>query len=423
MTSPPPARLPGDLWRYLASVASSNLGDGIRFGALPLLTASITRDPIAVAAVTGITMLPWFLFGAVGGAIVDRTDRKRLIIVTQVARAGAVGILAAAIATDRAGLGLVYAVAFVIGLGEVLVDTASQAAIPQLAGDGSLEQANSRMVGAQLATGEIIGLPLGATLFGVAAVAPFAVDAATFVAGALLIATVRRPLQDERTEARQHLTRDVRDGFGFLWRHEFLRPAAIAVGLSNLAFTATSSLFVLLVVDVLDAPAIAFGILGAVGAIGGLLGSLLSRRIIDRFGRVGTLIGGGAVGIVAQGAIGLSPNVAFACGCFFVASFTIVATNVIGQSLRQAVTPDRLLGRVVASYRVIGLGGVPLGALIGGVIASFTGIRSVFAVSTAIGLIAVAMLERAVRHVPPALLAGTAAEPATRPVDQADAPE
>lgn len=414
MTSPTPGQLPGDFWRYLASVALSNLGDGIRLGALPLLAASITRDPIAVAAVTGITMLPWFVFGALGGAIVDRVDRKRLIIVIQLARTVAVGMLALAIAADREAMPLLYVVAFTIGVGEVLVDTASQAAIPQLARPGGLEQANARMVGAQLATGEIVGLPVGAALFGLAAIAPFVVDAATFLAGALLIATVRRPLQDQRDEPPRRIMVDVREGFGFLWQHDFLRPTAIAIGLSNMAYTATSSLFVLLIVDVLDAPDIAFGVFGAVGALGGLLGSLVSRRIIDRFGRVGTLIGGGVVGIVAQGAIGLAPNVAVAAGLFFVGNFAIVATNVIGQSLRQAVTPDRLLGRVVASYRVIGFGGVPIGALVGGTIASFTGVRSVFAVATMIGLIAVEMLRRAVRHVPADILATGAA--------QADAP-
>lgn len=414
MTSSTPGRLPSDFWRYLGAVALSNLGDGIRLGALPLLAASITRDPIAVAAVTGVTMLPWFVFGAVGGAIVDRVDRRRLIIVTQLARTIAVSLLAVAVATDRDGMALLYAVAFAIGLGEVLVDTASQAAIPQLARPGSLEQANARMVGAQLATGEILGLPLGAALFGVAAVAPFVVDASTFLAGAVLIMTVRRPLQAPRDGSPRPMLADIREGFGFLWRHDFLRPTAVAIGLTNLAYSAAGSLFVLLIVDVLDAPAIAFGLFGAIGALGGLLGSLLSRRVIERFGRLNTLIGGGVVGVLALGAIGLSPNVAIAAGCFFVTNSAIVTTNVIGQSLRQAMTPDRLLGRVVSSYRVIGFAGVPLGAVVGGVVASLTNIRSVFAVATVIGLVAVELLRRAARHVPASVLATGA--------PQADAP-
>ncbi|MEO6570353.1 MAG: MFS transporter [Ilumatobacteraceae bacterium] len=406
MATPRVDRLPRDFWNYLGAVALSNLGDGIRFGALPLLTASISRNPVAVAAVSGITMLPWFVFGAIGGAVVDRVDRQRLIIWTQLARAAAVWTLVAAILTDRVGLPIVYLVAFAIGLGEVLVDTASQAAIPLLAPAGALEQANSRMVGAQLATGEIIGLPVGALLFAWTSEAPFLVDACTFLVGALLIALVRRPLQGERTAPRQPIVADVRAGFDFLWHQPYLRRSAVALGLSNFAITASGSLFVLLIVDVLDAPEIAFGVLGAAGAVGGLIGSVIGRRLIATFGRSRAMVGGGVVGTLAQAATGLAPNVAAACACFFISTLAVVVGNVVGQSLRQTVTPEHLLGRVVASYRMIGLGGMPLGALAGGLMASATGVRSVFAFTLVVGSVAMVLLARALRWLPAHVLEG-----------------
>ena len=154
-------RLSADYWRFWSATAVSNLGDGIRLGALPLLVTSITREPIAVATVTALTMLPWVVFGAVGGAIVDRTDRRRLIVRAQFARGLVMAALATAVALDRHELWMIYVAAFVVGLGEVLVDSAAQAAVPQLAGDDPdmLELANARLNTALLVTNEVVGAP------------------------------------------------------------------------------------------------------------------------------------------------------------------------------------------------------------------------------------------------------------------------
>lgn len=397
----PRSRLSRDYWLVWYATALSNLGDGIRLGALPLLTASITREPLPVTLVTALTFLPWVLFGAFGGVIVDRHDRRLLIMAGQAVRGVAVLALAIGVATDHVGLPAIYVVAFVIGLGELVVDTSSQAAIPMLVGPHELELANARIVSAQLVTNEVLGTPLGAFMFTAAAVAPFGLDAATFLAGALLVSLVRAPLQSERPVRDQRVVDDVRDGFRFLLGHPFLRPAMLAIALLNVSFNAMSSLFVLLVLDVFEAPGWAFGALVAVGAAGGFAGSLVAAPLTRRLGRRRALILSSSVGVAGESLIGLAPTVVVAALLYLVSAFAAIIGNIVAQSIRQEVTPDHLLGRVVASFRMVGLAGIPVGAVLGGVVAEVAGIRAVFAVAAGIGAVACGLLVRATTRLAP----------------------
>lgn len=395
------SRLSRDYWLVWLATALSNLGDGIRLGALPLLTASLTREPLPVTLVTALTFLPWVLLGAFGGVIVDRHDRRRLIMGGQAVRGAAVLALAIGVATDHVSLTAIYAVAFVIGLGELVVDTSSQAAIPMLVGSDELDLANARIVSAQLVANEVLGTPLGAFLFTAAAVAPFGLDAATFLAGALLVSLVRTPLQSARPVHDRRVVDDVKDGFRFLLRHPFLRPAMLAVALLNVAFNAMGSLFVLLVLDVFEAPGWAFGALIAVGATGGFAGSLVAAPITRRLGRRRALILSSSVGVATECLIGLAPTVVVAGLLYLVSAFAAIVGNIVAQSIRQEVTPDHLLGRVVASFRMVGLAGIPVGAVLGGVVAELAGIRAVFAVAAGIGAVACALLVRATSRLAP----------------------
>lgn len=391
-----------DFWLLWWATALSNLGDGIRLGALPLLTASITRDPLPVALVTAFIFLPWVLLGALGGAVVDRHDRKVLTVVGQLARGLAVGGLAVGVVSDHVSLAAIYVVAFVIGVGEVVVDTASQAAIPRLAppGPGGLELANSRIASAQLVTNEVLGTPLGALLFAAAVAVPFVLDAGTFLVGALLVSMIRTPLQGERRARTQGVAADIGDGFRFLVRDPFLRPMMFATGLLNVAVSAMSSLFVLLVLEVYDAPSWTFGVLVAAGAAGGLIGSLVAERVSLRLGRGPTMLVSSAFALGLMATMGLTSSVVVGSVVYFVSAIAALVGNIVIQSVRQQVTPDELLGRVVASYRVVGMGGIPIGALVGGVVAGVTDIRTAYAVAAVIGICACLLIRRGARSIP-----------------------
>lgn len=377
-----------DFWLLWGSVVSSNLGDGIRQTALPLFAVTLTKDPLAISAVSAASFLPWLL-SMIGGAVVDRVDRRRLIIGGQVVRGTAVAIFGVLVLTGQAGLALVYLVALVIGGGEVVVDSALQAAIPQVAGD-DLDTANSRVASGQLVAGEIVGGPLGGALFAISGALPFLLDAATFAVGAWLVALITRPLQEPADALAEptSLREDIGEGLAFLRGQPVLRGMTAAVTLSNLADSAFTALLVLLVTEVVGGSEFSFGVLVAIGAVGGLGGALIAARFVSVFGRRVAIIAPFVFMTVGLVLAGLVANIVVLGFAMFTVLFSIALYNVSGQSIRQRVTPDRLLGRVVASMRFFAMGAVPLGALGGGLIARYIGVQETVLIAAAVNLFA-----------------------------------
>ena len=147
--------------RYWLSGFLADFGDGVRLAAFPLLAAGFTRSPTAVAAVTAVQGLPWLVLGAGLGVLADRTDRRRLMVIVDVARAAIIAGLAAAILARSAGLVLIYLTAFTTGLGSALRDTAAGACVPRLAGPADLDRANARMIAGQVVGNELAGPAAG----------------------------------------------------------------------------------------------------------------------------------------------------------------------------------------------------------------------------------------------------------------------
>lgn len=393
-----------DFDRFLAASAVSNLGDGIRLGAFPLLALSFTTDARLISLVVAAGMLPWLFFGLIGGAIVDRADRRRLIVLSQVGRSALVAVLLIGMATEVANIWWLVVVGFGLGAGEILVDTSSQAAVPMLVPDELLDRANARLIAAITLLDNVVGVALGALLFTVFTELPFLVDAATFVIGAAVVAGIQRPLQGDRVAAASASVReDIVEGGRFLLKNRFLRGTMIGVTLSNVAGNIAFGVFVLLVVDEVGAPEAAFGLVLGVGAIGGVLGSLSAGRIVERFGRQRVMGLLPFVLAATHGAYAVATEAWMISASFFVASFAIVCFNVPGQSLRQAVTPEPLLGRVVASWRMFGMGLAPLGAILGGLITAASGVRNAMWVAAAVEVIAGVALLAALRHLNEAL--------------------
>jgi len=377
-----------DYWLLWSGSGLSNLGDGIRLTALPLLAATLTRDPLAVSGVVAATTAPWIFFGPIGGSLVDRVNRKLLMLGGQVVRGLVVAGLAVLIATDSVTMAHLYITGAVIGLGEILVDTSSQAAIPLLAGGLQLETANSRLIGAEFVLNDLVGGPVGAFLFAMATFLPFGVDAATFLIGGLLIASIRTPMQGERAPNQQTIRSDIAEGLRFVWHHDWMRPLAIAVAIANFSLGAGSSILVLLAIEELGVTEAAFGLMVGVGALGGVVGSIVSTAITRRIGRrwamsIGTAIVAVGQLVIGQATTGIVAAVGIVIGLFGVTLFTVV-----GRTLRQALTPDRLLGRVVASFRLIGIGALPLGALFGGWVARVAGLRAPYLVGAVLLVVA-----------------------------------
>lgn len=157
---------------------------------MPLLAATLTRDPALVAGVSFAGFLPWLLFSLLAGAIVDRVDRRRLMWSVQVFRTALMGLLSVAILlgwSDRPLLFLMYGVAFLLGTAETLFDNAAQAIMPSVVAKEHLEKANGRLYGVEMLANNFAGPPLGGFLFAVAASAPFLLDTGSFAMAAVLI--------------------------------------------------------------------------------------------------------------------------------------------------------------------------------------------------------------------------------------------
>ncbi len=353
--------------------------------------ATITRDPVIVSGVTAATLAPWILFSLPGGAIVDRANRRTLMIVGQAVRALFVTVLAVAVAIGWESVLLIYATAFVIGIGEVFVDTSLQASIPMLVDETQLEDANGKLLAVEFVTNDALGGPVGAWLFATAAFLPFGFDAVTFLLAAFLITRIATPLQEPSAGGHPRMLQSIREGIAFVKDEVVLGRIAAAVAVVNLAIGAGGSILVLLALEELGMTEFGFGLLIGAGAIGGFLGTLAARPVSRITGRRWSMTGGTLIVAAGQLTIGLAPNGWVAAIGLAVGFFGISLFSVVGRALRQAVTPDRILGRVVTSFRFIGVGTVPIGALLGGIVAGIAGLRAPY-IGGSVAIAAVAIL-------------------------------
>lgn len=364
----------------------SNLGDGIFQLALPLLAVELTRSPSKVAGVLLANKLPWLFMTLLAGALADRLDRKRTMVSVDLMRAVVIGILAVAAFTDTASLPLLYGLAFLLGIGETLFDTAAQSVMPAIVGRDQLSRANGRLYAAELVANQFVGPPLGGLLAALAVGAAFAVTAGGYLVAAALLVTMAGSFRPGRSGPPTSIRTDIAEGLRFVWGQPVLRALALMLGVSNLASTAQMAVIVLYVVEPgpVGLSEAGFGLLFTTGAVGGIVGSWISPWLERVIGRARVLILSMSIGSVALAVPAVTTNVV-AIGASFVAFGLISVTwNVITVSLRQRITPDNLLGRMNSVYRLMGWGTMPLGALVGGVVGDAFGLVAVFWVSAAI---------------------------------------
>jgi MFS family permease len=365
------------LW---AANAVSNVGDGVALAAGPLLLASLTSDPALVAGAMFVQQLPWLLFALPAGVTVDRLDRRRLVVLVNVVRAVVIGGLAVAVGAGAVTVPLVYAALFVIGIMETLADSASTALLPAVVPSEQLPRANARLMGVQMVGNQLLAPPLGAALFVVAAALPFALNAATFLLAALLIATLRSRMAPREAPVgpRRPVARDIATGVRALVGHPVLRILAVCLCLMNVTLAGAFSILVIYAHQRLGLDEIGFGLLLAATAVGGLGGSVVAGRLQARFGAALLLRVGLVIETLTHLSLGLAraPWVAVVTMAVFGAHASL--WGVITLSWRQRVVPDALRGRVNSVYFLFAVGGSAIGALMGGLAARDLGITAPF---------------------------------------------
>jgi MFS family permease len=390
------APLPGAFWRLWTSVTLSNLGDGVRLAAFPLLAVTLTQDPRLVAGVVVVQYLPWLFLGIPAGAVADRMDRRRLMSAVNIGRTLALVLLLVSLATDTAALPMLYVTAFLIGVGETAYDTAAQAAVPQLVPQANLIRANGRLVSSLVVTDEFVGPLLGAALFTVGVLLPFGVHASLVLVAAGLILTLPRLAPDAMSPAVTGVPSALAS-VRWLWAQPALRGMLILAVALVAADSAWFGLLVLYTTQVLQLPAAVYGILVAVGAAGGLLGAVLTDRAARRLGQGRVFVGSVVLAAVTQIVLGLTASVGLAAVLLAISSAAFAAYNVVSTSVRQLLVPGALLGRVTGAYRTCTMSAAALGAAGGGILAAALGIRAPFLIG---GVLLLAVLAVAIRRIP-----------------------
>ena len=370
------------LW---AATALSNLGDGLRLVAMPLLATSVTSDPRLIAGVTVAQRLPWLFFILPGGAWADRFDRRLLRMRLDVARAAVMAVLVGAIVIDQASILVIYVVAMLLASAEAVVDSSSMAMVPATVERPDLERAIGRLGSTELAINDLVGPPLGGLLFGLAVAVPFGVDAVTFALAALVMgfmsgsyrpASARTSSSAQRPSMRESLA----EGIRWLWNHRLLRTLALVSTALGTASFIGNAVFVIFATDTLELSDFGYGVLLVPGALGGIAGSLIAPRF-KRFPLRRTL----PIAVIGSGAstwlmaVTSSPILVGVLSAVSLAS--VMVWNVLTLALRQRLIPDEMLGRVGASYRFLVYLGMPFGALVGGLLANQFGVRSAIFVS------------------------------------------
>ncbi|MGY3847953.1 MFS transporter [Streptomyces hydrogenans] len=370
--------MPGGFGRLWTAQTVSSLGDGVSHAALPLIALTLTRDPMALAVVTAAGTLPWLLFGVLGGALVDRWDRRRTMWVADAARAVLLAIPAAAAALDALSIPLLATVAFLLGLGGLFFDTAATAYLPDLLGRDPvlLERANSRLRGAQTAMSGFAGPPAGSALLALGRAVPLLADAVSFLLSAVLVRSLPAAPARSAPEARESLLGQARAGAAYVFKDRLLLGLALRPAVGNVAFLAVETVLALFAHDRLGIDTYGFGLLLTAEAAGGLLGAAIASALGRRLGTGTALTCTAAVEGLAILGLAAAPNAYVAGLALAVCGAAMGATMVLAPSLRQAVVPAHLMGRVASTSRMLAMCAAPLGAFLGGWLAATHDIRT-----------------------------------------------
>ncbi|HEV8490067.1 MAG TPA: MFS transporter [Candidatus Limnocylindrales bacterium] len=378
------ARLGGglgrDFWRLWSASVVSNLADGMFWVALPLLAVSLTDSPALVAGVTVAARLPWLVFALVAGALADRLDRRRTMMLVDFGRVVLLGGLAVAVIAGAATVWLIYVVAFLLGVLETLFDTAAQAILPNVVPRERLTAANGRLLAAEFTMNQFVGPPLGGLLAATGLGVAFGTTAAGYLAAALLIAGLAGSFRPGRAGPPTRIDQEIREGIGYLARHRLLRVLAVVIALLNLAQGAVWAILVLYVVapGPMGLSEVGYGLLLTTNAVGTIAGTIVAGPIEQRLGKPNLFAV--CVVVLAAGNVALASSTSpfVVGGVFAIGGIFLGAFNVAYQSLRQRIVPDRILGRLVATFRMLGWGALPLGAIVGGVVGEAFGLTAVF---------------------------------------------
>jgi MFS family permease len=360
------------LWRnrdYMllwAGQAVSSFGSQITQLTFPLLVLAITRSPAQAGLVAALRGLPFALLSLPAGALVDRWDRKRIMVVSDIGRALALASIPLALALGGLTVAQLAIVSLIEGTLFLLFSLAESSCLPQIVDKRQLPDALAQNQVTE-SLSQLLGPSLGGALYGLGAAVPFLADAVSYTASTLTLLLIRRPLQEERAGEPLRLRAEIAEGVGWLWRQATLRFVALLTG-GLMVCSVGYPLIMIVLGERVGATPFVIGLIFASGGVGSIVGGLISPWLQRRFEFGPLLIWSAWIWAVTWLFFLFAPN-ALTLGIANAAAFVIVPIYMVAQyRYRLAATPDRLQGRMNAVFRLIVFGSQPLGVAIAGLL-------------------------------------------------------
>ena len=363
--------------RLWASSLVSNLADGVLMAAAPLLAITLTDSTVLISAIGAMVMLPWLLFAMPIGVMVDRVDRRFILAGSNAIRSAVIGALALGIATDHITIYWLIFSGFIIGVCEVATDTTAQSLIPQILDEEHYEKGNSRLQISETVIQGFIGSPLSGFLYAIAIWLPFFINSIGYAVATLFALLIPiQYLQDVRTdspnETKPSYIEDIKFGIRYLYNQKVLRRLVLTTATIGVCYSAGTATMVLFIIKELELSPQYFGVVLSIQGVGALLGAVVAPKASKKFGRsiIMTLgITSSSVVLLLQG---FASNIYIFLALATFGGFAISQWNILLMATYQRIIPNELYGRIHGTRRTLVWGMMPIGSLIGGVLAHFS---------------------------------------------------
>ena len=374
----------------------SNVGTQVSQLAFPLLILTLTGSAAQAGFAGALRALPYVIFSLPAGALIDRWDRKRTMILCDTGRAISLASIPVAYALGDLTMVQLYLVSAIEGTLYVFFNIAEAACLPRVVPKEQLPAATAQNMATDGITA-LIGPPLGGALYTAGKFLPFVADAFSYAVSVVSLLFIKVKFQKERVAEPRKLWIEIHEGLAWLWHHPLIRFMAILTGGYNLLF-AGFTLIIIVLAQQQHASSFTIGLIFSVGGIGAVIGAVAATSIQKRFSFGQVIIGTTWFSALILPLYAIAPN-PLVLGILSAASFFGGPVyNVVQFSYRSAIIPDELQGRVNSVFRLIAFGGQPLGLALTGVLIQKIGvIQTVFI--CAFGMVAFALAATLNRHV------------------------
>ncbi len=394
-----PGRLGRDFRWLLASSWVGQIGDGIALAAGPLLVASQTRNAVLVGLAAALQRVPTLLFGLIAGAVADRHDRKRLVVLANLARVGVLAALITTLATGHVSIGIVLAAMFALGCAEIFADTSFATLLPMVIDKRDLGLGNSRLMAGFLTGNQLVGPPVGAFLFAAGMAWPFVTQLLTLLLGAILVLQIATPTLARPDREATHVRRDIAEGVRWLLGNAPVRTLALVILAFNVTWGAAWSVLVLYALDHLQMGEVGFGLLTSAAAVGGIVSTAAYGRLERHFDLATLMRACLLLEVATHFALALNTSGAIAVAIMVIFGAYAFVWGTLSTAVRQRAVPTQFQGRVSSVYVVALFGGLIVGQVLGGILAQQWGLTAPFWFAGIGSALTLALVWRPLTHI------------------------